>query len=164
MLYAHRTSQHTTTGVSPFLLLYGKHPPYPTATQLKYDLQSYPAQIQAKLAEFVNFVHTNLSKAACSQKLQYEQHTTQPIHIFCQQLSLVSLLTAWKLDPRWEGDWVLCKVLLLQKFAIVDVLESCTLPDYNIQVNMVLPSDVNNWYKSPEWASPPVDPLHLSSL
>jgi len=75
-------------------------------TQLGYDQQSYPAQIQAKIAELQEFVHINLSKAACSQKPQYDQHTTQPAFIVGSPVWL-SIPTAGKLDPRWKGDWVI---------------------------------------------------------
>ena len=37
VLYAYRTLQHSSRGVSPFLLLYGRNPaPYPLATQVGY--------------------------------------------------------------------------------------------------------------------------------
>ena len=76
VLYAYRTSQHTATRVSPFLLLYGRHPtPCPVAKQLGYDSLSYPAQLQARLAELQDFVHTNLTQAAHLQKSHYDQHT-----------------------------------------------------------------------------------------
>ena len=73
VLYAYRTSQHTATGVSPFLLLYGRQPaPCPLATQLGYDLLSYPAHLQARLAELQDFVHTNLTQAAHLQRSNYD--------------------------------------------------------------------------------------------
>ena len=85
-------------------------------TQLGYDQQSYPAQIQAKIAELQEFVHINLSKAACSQKPQYDQHTTQPAFIVGSPVSLQqgNLI----LDGKETGLLNLWKVLLRQKFVI----------------------------------------------
>ena len=104
VLYAYRTAQHTTTGVSPFLLLYGRHPsPCPRVSQLGYEPQSYPSLIQVRLAELEDFVHTNLAKSACSQKLNYDQHSKRPSFVVSNPVWL-SIPTAGKLDPRWEGD------------------------------------------------------------
>ena len=61
------------------MLLYGRQPmPGPMATQLGYDSQSYQARIQSRLAELRDFVHTQLTQAAHSQKLHCDQHTKQP--------------------------------------------------------------------------------------
>ena len=76
------------------------------ASQLGYDPQSYPAQIQARLAELKDLFHTNLSKSACSQKLHYDQHTKQPAFAVGNPVWL-SIPTAGKLDPRWKGEWVI---------------------------------------------------------
>ena len=90
VLYPYRTSQHTTTGVSPFMLLYGRQPMSgPMATQLGYDSLSYSAQIQSRLAELRDFVHTQLTQAAHSQKLHYDLHTKQPTLFCCRQSSVV---------------------------------------------------------------------------
>ena len=52
VLYAYRTSCYSTTGVSPYLLLYGRDlPTYQPTKQVAYDSLSYPAQIRARLAE-----------------------------------------------------------------------------------------------------------------
>jgi len=84
--------------------LYGRHlSPYPRASHLGYDLQSYPSLIQAKLAELKDFVHTNLAKSACSQKLNYDQRSKRPSFVVSNPVWL-SIPTAGKLDPRWEGD------------------------------------------------------------
>ena len=110
VLYAYRTSQHASTGFPPFLLLYGRHPNQcQLATQLGYDSLSYPAQLQAKLAELQDFVHTNLTQAACSQKSYYDQHTKQSTFAPGNPVWL-SIPTAGKLDPRWEGEWVVKSV------------------------------------------------------
>ena len=67
---------------------------------------SYPAQIQSRLAELRDFVHTQLTQAAHSQKLHYDQHTKQPTFVAGKAVWL-SIPTAGKLDPRWEGEWVI---------------------------------------------------------
>ena len=77
VLYAYRTAHHSSTGVSPYLLLYGRDPPaLQGATQLAYDSLSYPAVIQARLAELQDFVHANTAQAAANQKSSYDQHTS----------------------------------------------------------------------------------------
>ena len=107
VLYAYRTSQHTETRVSPFLLLYGRQPaPCQFATQLGYDLLSYPAHLQARLAELQNFVHTNLTQAAHLQRSNYDNHTMESTFILGDPVCL-SIPTMGKLDPRWEGEWMI---------------------------------------------------------
>ena len=110
VLYAYRTAQHTSTGVSPFLLLYGREPaPCQPATQLGYDLLSYPAHLQARLSELQDFVHTNLAQAASVQKSNYDHHSMQSTFVPGDSVWL-SKPTAGKLDPRWEGEWVIKSV------------------------------------------------------
>jgi len=169
VLYAYRTSQHTTTGVSPFLLLYGRNPtPYPMVAQLGYDQQSYPAQIQAKIAELQDFVHINLSKAACSQKLQYDQHTTQPAFIVGSPVWL-SIPTAGKLDPRWEGDWVIKSMKSPITAEICDGKRTRVVHTNRLQHRYLPgqhdcaePSNADNTHKHPDWAPPSVDHFVLS--
>ena len=45
---------------------------------MAFDSQSYPAHLQAKLAELHNLVQSNLAEAARSQKHSYDQHTSPP--------------------------------------------------------------------------------------
>jgi len=106
VLYAYRTSCHSTTGVSPYPLLYGRDPPtYQPTKQVVYDSLSYPAQIQARLAELQDFVHTNIAQATGNQKSAYDQHTCIPFFKKGDSVWL-SIPTARKLDPQWEGKWV----------------------------------------------------------
>ena len=80
-----------------------------SATQLGYDLLSYPAHLQARLSELQDFVHTNLTQATCSQKFYYDHHTMQSTFVSGDPVWL-SIPTADKLDPRWEGEWVIKSV------------------------------------------------------
>jgi len=104
VLYAYTTLQHSSTGVLPFLLLYGRNPTsYPMATQVGYDTSLCPAQIQAKLSELHDFVHSNLTQSA---HLQYNQHVKRRNFSPGDPVWL-SIPTARKLDPKWEGEWVI---------------------------------------------------------
>ena len=110
VLYAYRTSQHTMTKASPYLLLYGRHPPAHQLQQhLAYDSLSYPAHIRHRLAELQDFVHANLSQAASRQKTYYDHHTRVPSFTAGDSVWL-SIPTAGKLEPRWEGEWVVKSV------------------------------------------------------
>jgi len=100
VLYAYRTACHSSTKVSPYLLLYGRDPPaLQGVSQLAYDSLSYLAIIQAKLAELQDFVHANIAEAASNA---FNQYTS--VASFKQGEPLwLSVPTAGKLEPKWEG-------------------------------------------------------------
>ena len=107
VLYAYRTLQHSSTGVSPFLLLNGRDPtPYPLATQAGYDTFSCPAQIQVKLSELHDFVHSNLAQSAHLQKIHYDQHAKRST-FSPSDLVWLSVPTARKLDPKGKWEWII---------------------------------------------------------
>jgi len=88
------------------MLLYGRDPPaLQGIAQSAYDCLSYPAEVQAKLAELQDFIHANIAQAASNQKAAYDQLTSSdkgsPYSFLCLQL------VSWSLLVRGMG----CKVL-----------------------------------------------------
>ena len=168
VLYAYRTAQHSSTGISPFLLLYGRHPtPSQLATQLGYDSLSYPAHLQAKLAELQDFVHTNLTQAAYSQKSYYDQHTKQTTFAPGDPVWL-SIPTAGKLDPRWEGEWVIKSVKSPVTMEICDGNRSKVVHTNRLQhrcvpgqCDAVTPDNIESDNHCLEWSPPSVDHVIL---
>ena len=73
-----------------------------------FDPLLYPSHLQAKLAELVDFAESNLT-AACNQKRSYGHHTA-PLSFAVGNLVWLSVHTAGKLDPWWEGEWVIKSV------------------------------------------------------
>eukprot|EP00731_Ephydatia_muelleri_P034988 Em0090g2a len=103
-LYAYRTSTHTSTSVSPFELMFGRQPKDHTEGQTGYAVDEYQGTMQAKLAELMDFVETHMVDAARHQKQEYDKH--MGIRTFkAGDLVWLSIPTAGKLDPRWEGGW-----------------------------------------------------------
>ena len=104
VLYAYRTSVHSSTGVSPFLLMYGRNQPQISfSSPHAFDTQSYPEHLQAKLAELRDFVESNLAAAAESQKSNYDQHSRKASFLVGDTVWLFRP-TVGKLEPRWEGS------------------------------------------------------------
>ena len=65
--------------------------------------------MQAKLAELQGFVETNLVESAHAQKSYYDTHPK--VTKFSKgDLIWLSVPTAGKLSPRWEGGWKIDEV------------------------------------------------------
>lgn len=106
-LYAYRTAVHSSTGYSPFQLMYGREPKFSAFSEpVAFDPTSYQAHLQAKLAELHDFVHINLSEASSHQKSKFDKHSKERSFV-CGDPVWVSIPTAGKLDPRWDGRWTI---------------------------------------------------------
>ena len=104
VLFAYRTAVHASTGVSPFEMMFGRPPHQPPLPEITaYDVISYQNQLRSKLAQIADFVEAHMTEAARKQKLYYDQHTTYRSFKPSDSVWLTSL-TAYKLDPKWEGD------------------------------------------------------------
>ena len=109
VLYAYWTAKHTSTGVAPFQLMFGRHPKLPETNGEAFDAHSYQAHLCAKLAELQDLVTFNTAAAAHRQQQGYNRFTK------LQQFSpgdlvWLSIPNASKLAPHWEGEWKVTEV------------------------------------------------------
>ena len=111
LLYAYRTSVHSSTRTTPYLLMFGREPIFDATGLLSkgHDTQSYADHIQFQMAKMYELVELNLTEAASSQKRFYDQ-STKPHLSFSQNSHVwLSVPTAGKLDPKWESGWTVVK-------------------------------------------------------
>ena len=158
MLYAYRTAVHSSTGVSPFELMFGRcaHKP-PLPTTCSYDVTSYQDQLRAKLAHFYDFVELNNVQACGHQKCNFDR-STQTRTFSVGDPVWLSIPTAGKLDPRWEGEWTIRSVQSPVTYTIHDGSRSKT-----VHINRLRPrlQTVTNTTSLPllqqTWHPPSVD-------
>ena len=71
-----------------------------------HDPSPYHGQLLCKLAQLRDFVETNIAEKADHQKISYDHHVKTRSFQVGDSVWL-SIPTAGKLDPRWEGKWVM---------------------------------------------------------
>ena len=109
LLYAYRTTPHSSTKFSPYLLMFGKEPHNILMSDASpsFDTHSYSFHVTRKLAELFEFVDSNLTEAATRQKGGYDTSAkkrpqfTEGDHVW------LSIPTSGKLCPRWESGWTI---------------------------------------------------------
>ena len=116
LLYAYRTARHTSTHLSPFLLLMGREPVLPIMPSLAgddgkgHDPHSYEHTLTVRLAELRNLVECHITQEAQRQKAFYDS-TTKSRTFNVGDAVWLHVPTAGKLDARWEGGWTVKEVL-----------------------------------------------------
>ena len=103
VMFAYRTTVHSSTKVSPFMLMYGRQASFNNFSEKDaFDPNSYEAQLRHKMASLQDMVEANLVDVASFQKAAYDKHSmhhqfkaTDPVWL--------SNPRRGKLDPRWEG-------------------------------------------------------------
>ena len=75
VLYAYRTASYSTTGISPFQMMFGRDPKQAAFPSMNsFDSRSYSAFLLARLAKLQELVATNSTAAAHKQKNQYDKN------------------------------------------------------------------------------------------
>ena len=87
--------------------MFGRHPKLPASSPNcnAFDVGSYQAQLQATMAELQDIVDTHVTQSAEHQKGLYDRHSKTRLFHEGDPVWL-SIPTAGKLDPRWEGKCV----------------------------------------------------------
>ena len=110
VLFAYRTTVHSSTGMSPIGLMFGRASQTNSLQpETAFEPESYQAHLKHKLGEIKGFVKTKVAILAKCQKENYDRQATERSFRAGDTVSL-SIPTAGKLDSQWEGGWIVQSV------------------------------------------------------
>ena len=109
VMFAYHTTVHSSTKVSPFMLMFGQASFNNFSEKDAFDPNSYEVQLRHKMASLQDMVEVNFVEAASFQKAACDKHAVYPQFKVNDHVWL-SNPRCGKLDPRWEGGWTVSNV------------------------------------------------------
>jgi len=114
LLFMYRTTKHTTTGLSPYEILFGSNPPAQWLPNLQdsvvIDQFDYVETLRGKLLQLKELVDPNSVRSAETQQKSYKSSDNHTQLSPGQQV-LLSNAVAGKLDPQWRGPWTVVEMM-----------------------------------------------------
>jgi transposase InsO family protein len=115
-MFSYNTSEHSTTGFTPYELLYGKKPNLPSSIQNPDPLltyEDYINQVKYKLATIRALAKERILKAKENSKRLYDRNAEEPkykINDFVYLKDNLPRSTSKKLTPKWLGPYQITKL------------------------------------------------------
>ena len=143
------------------MLMFGREPhALLFDSPLSFDPGSYQHYLRAKLADLQDLVEANLVKAADQQKSHYDKQSKVPSFAINDKVWL-SVPTAGKLQPRWEGGWKVTSVKSPVTIEINDGRKSKVVHSNRLQHRFQAAADSSESNVTntvvPLWTSPQVE-------
>ncbi|KFD60559.1 hypothetical protein M514_27263 [Trichuris suis] len=109
LLYAYRTTRHASTGVSPYLLMFGREPEplsiYNVQPEFHFLPRDYVNQCMERTARVTRFVDAHIAKAQSRQKEGYDTLAKERDRLHPGDCVLLQIPKEGKLAPKWETGW-----------------------------------------------------------
>ena len=136
--FAYNTTPHSSTGIEPFVLVYGRKPNFvddmyiSEALAHTEDIHEYVSNLQQNILVATEFAQNNLAKAKTAQKTTYDKKATQS-RLRENQLVLLHkdympVGQTSKLEPRYTGPYIISEVLSDLTYKIIDPKNSLKPP------------------------------------
>ena len=113
VLLAYRATPHTSTGMSPVFLIYGRTPCLPTALDFMNPIPRFPvmeseygAALEKELKEVRSLAQKNIQAAQRKQKSHYDRGVKH-VKLKVGDLVMLSAQPKFKLDRRFKGPFVI---------------------------------------------------------
>ena len=150
------------------MLMYGREPSSGICTSpMGHEVNEFPAVLQSKLAKLQDLVETHNAEAASRQKSHYDK-TSSERHFIAGDIVWLSIPTAGKLDPRWDGRWHINSVKSPLTVEITDGEKTKTVHVNRVRHRRVPndtsgnhPSDRRTHQTHQSWEAPTVDHLEI---
>lgn len=126
--FNYNTSLHTTTGQTPFELIYGRSPILPFDQQPPLVALEEVSQYKQKMDNYVSTLtqqaRNNIYTQQMKYKQRYDQHRTDPIHKVGDLVLIKVLNQRNKFDIRYQGPFRIIQQLGQKTYVVEDITNS----------------------------------------